>query len=291
MEDILPWYALSDPNDAQLDDLAKRYSLHPLHIEDCRQPGQRAKAEHGAGYLFVVLKPVTILEGTELRFADLCTFIGPDYCITVSDPDCQATSDALGRARRSDTSEPGRLFYLIFDTITDSYLAAIDRFDDRIDEIEDLVLDRPAPGVLQEVFQLKRALIELRRVLVNTRDVGLLVQRDAGPLVAHDLEPFFRDIYDHIARNLDAVEMLRDLLSNTLDVYLSSVANRTNEVMKVLTVLSTVALPSVVISGIYGMNVKNIPFIDSPQGMWIVVGMMVCSTVLLLWMLKKFRWL
>ncbi len=288
----MPWFALTDPNDAQLDELAARYGLHPLHIEDCRHPGQRAKIEPGANYLFVVLKPVTILDGTTLRFADLCIFIGHDYCITVSDPGCHATSDALSRARREDhNEEPGKLFYTIFDTITDSYLAAIDRFDDRIDEIEDLVLDRPQPDVLQEVFRLKRALIELRRVLVNTRDVSLFVQRDGGPLLPADLAPFFRDIYDHVARNLDAVEMLRDLLANTLDVYLSSVANRTNEVMKVLTILSTVALPAVVISGIYGMNVKNIPFLDSPYGIWIVLGLMAASTIVLLVLLKKLRWL
>jgi magnesium transporter len=291
-EDILPWYALTDPNDTQLDDLANRYSLHPLHIEDCRHPGQRAKAEQGAGYIFVVLKPVTILEGTELRIADLCIFIGRDYCITVSDPGCHATGDALSRARRAGPDqEPGKIFYAIFDTITDSYLAAIDRFDDRIDEIEDLVLDRPRPDVLQEVFRLKRALIELRRVLANTRDVSLFTQRDAGPFLPADLGPFFRDIYDHVARNLDAIEMLRDLLSNTLDVYLSSVANRTNEVMKVLTVMSTIALPSIVISGIYGMNVKGIPFLDSQAGVWIVVGLMIASTLALLGLLRKFRWL
>jgi len=288
----LPWFALTDPNDAQLDELAARYGLHSLHIEDFRHPGQRAKIEPGANYLFVVLKPVTILQKTELRFSDLCIFIGHDYFITVVDPGCHATADALSRARREDPNEePARLFYTIFDTITDSYLAAIDRFDDRIDEIEDLVLDRPQPDVLQEVFRLKRALIELRRVLVNTRDVSLFVQRDAGPLLPADLAPFFRDIYDHVARNLDAVEMLRDLLGNTLDVYLSSVANRTNEVMKVLTILSTIALPAIVISGIYGMNVKNIPFLDAPYGIWIVVGLMAASTLLLLGLLKKFRWL
>jgi magnesium transporter len=290
-EDILPWYALTNPNDPKLDELAARYGLHSLHIEDCRQPGQRAKVEQGANYLFVVLKPVTIEDGTELRFADLCIFIGHDYFITVSDPGCRTTSDALSRARRGDPNEePSKLFYAIFDTITDSYLAAIDRFDDRIDEIEDLVLDRPRPDVLAEVFRLKRALIELRRVLVNTRDVSLFVQRDAGPLLSSDLAPFFRDIYDHVARNLDAVEMLRDLLGNTLDVYLSSVANRTNEVMKVLTIMSTVALPSIVISGIYGMNVKNIPFLESPHGIWIVIGLMAASTILLLGLLRKFRW-
>ncbi len=287
----MPWYALTDPNDPNLDELATRYGLHSLHIEDCRHPGQRAKVEQGANYLFVVLKPVTIEDGTVLRFADLCIFIGHDYFITVSDPGCHTTSDALSRARRGDTNEePDKLFYTIFDTITDSYLAAIDRFDDRIDEIEDLVLDRPRPDVLQEVFRLKRALIELRRVLVNTRDVSLFVQRDAGPLLSAELAPFFRDIYDHVARNLDAVEMLRDLLGNTLDVYLSSVANRTNEVMKVLTIMSTVALPSIVISGIYGMNVKKIPFLESPHGIWIVVGLMAASTILLLGLLRKFRW-
>jgi magnesium transporter len=288
----LPWFALTDPNDTHLDELAARYGLHSLHIEDCRHPGQRAKIESGANYLFVVLKPVTILERIELRFSDLCIFIGHDYCITVSDPGCHSTSDALSRARRDDPNEePARLFYTIFDTITDSYLAAIDRFDDRIDEIEDLVLDRPRPDVLQEVFRLKRALIELRRVLVNTRDVSLFVQRDGGPLLPAGLAPFFRDIYDHVARNLDAVEMLRDLLSNTLDVYLSSVANRTNEVMKVLTILSTVALPAIVISGIYGMNIQNIPFLHAPHGIWIILGLMAASTIALLALLKKFRWL
>ena len=103
--------------------------------------------------------------------------------------------------------------------------------------------------------------------------------------------PFLRDIYDHVARNLDTVEMLRDLLSGALDVYLSSVANRTNQVMKVLTVLGTVALPAVVVSGIYGMNVKGLPGAESPYALAIVLSLMAASTVLLLWVLKRFHWL
>jgi magnesium transporter len=105
-----------------------------------------------------------------------------------------------------------------------------------------------------------------------------------------DLSPFFRDIYDHVARNLDSVETQRDLLNGTLDVYLSSLANRTNNVMKVLTILSTIALPALVISGVYGMNIKGIPFIDSPHGIWVVSGAMVLTTVGLLAFLKKFGW-
>src|SRR5207248_10659462 len=124
------------------------------------------------------------------------------------------------------------------------------------------------------IFETKRSLILLRRVLVNTRDVAGHLQRSESPFIARDLWPFLRDVYDHVARNLDAVEMQRDLLNGALDVYLSSVANRTNQVMKVLTVLGTIALPALVISGIFGMNLKGLPWIDSPHGSTIVGGIM-----------------
>ena len=146
------------------------------------------------------------------------------------------------------------------------------------------------PEAVQQILGLKRSLIGLRRVLVNTREVGVQIQRQSGNLISQDLAPFFRDVYDHIIGSLDLVETQRDLLSGTLEVYLSSLANRTNEVMKVLTVLSTIALPSIVISGIYGMNLKGIPYLDSPHAMWIVGCLMIGTTVALLAFLKKFGW-
>jgi magnesium transporter len=103
--------------------------------------------------------------------------------------------------------------------------------------------------------------------------------------------PFLRDVYDHLTRNLDQVEMLRDLLSGCLDVYLSSVANRTNQVMKVLTILSTIALPALVVSGIYGMNVKGLPGSEAHYGLIIVLAMMISSTAILLWLLRRFHWI
>ena len=117
------------------------------------------------------------------------------------------------------------------------------------------------------------------------------LQRDAGAILQPELYPFFRDVYDHSLRLLDMVETLRDLLQNTFDVYLSSVANRTNQVMKVLTVLGTVALPAVVVSSIYGMNVKGLPGAESPYALGIVFTVMVATTALLLWVLKRFGWL
>ena len=116
-------------------------------------------------------------------------------------------------------------------------------------------------------------MIELRRVLGNMRDVASHLQRLETELIQRDLWPFLRDVYDHLARNLDMVEMQRDLLTGAMDIYLSSVANRTNQVMKVLTVLGTIALPAVVISGFYGMNTKGLPGIDSPYGADIALGL------------------
>ncbi len=177
------------------------------------------------------------------------------------------------------------------DHVVDSYLPTLDYFDDALDSLEDEALESPAPTTLSRIFETKRALILLRRVLVNTRDVAGHLQRSESPYIARDLWPFLRDVYDHVARNLDTVEMMRDLLSGTLDVYLSSVANRTNQVMKVLTVLGTVALPALVVSGIYGMNVKGLPAADSPYGVIIVVAGMAAFTLALLYLLKRLRWL
>jgi len=156
--------------------------------------------------------------------------------------------------------------------------------------LEDKVFDDPSPSILQSVFGIKRELIDLRRVLVNTRDATLHLQRDPNTIIDADHQLYVRDTYDHVARLLDSVETQRDLLNNTLDIYLSSVSNRTNEVMKVLTVLGTVALPAIAISGIYGMNLKGLPFEESAHGAEWVGGMTVAATALLLYFLRRRKW-
>jgi magnesium transporter len=287
----MPWHHIPNPNDTKLDELAKRYNLHPLHVADCRSDNQRVKAEELPDYLFVLLKPVNFNQACELSFSSFNIFVGQNYCVTVGGEHCRAAQDALANARKlADAERPDQVLYRLFDSVVDGYLPAIDCIDDKIDRLEDVVLDNPSPAALQEIFELKRALIQLRRVLSNSRDVGNHLQRNAGSLIAPELAPFYRDIYDHIARNLDAVETQRDLLNGTLDVYLSSVANRTNNVMIVLTVLSTIALPAIVISGVYGMNLKGIPFMDASYGIWVVIGLILILTTGLLGMLKKFGW-
>jgi magnesium transporter len=285
------WYALDDPNDPKLDELAVQFQLHPLHIEDCRSNNERVKAEGTENYLFLILKYIQTVEDGNIGFGSVYLFVGRDFLITVRDRNCVG-QEVFERASKAGTEEkPAKLLYLITDSIVDSYFVSIDHSDDRIDELQDSVLDNPSPKILENLFDQKRKLIELRRVLVNLRDACMSLQRESGSILQPELYPFFRDVYDHALRLLDSVETLRDLLNNTFDVYLSSVANRTNQVVKVLTVLSTIALPALVISGIYGMNLKGLPFNESAHGTEIVVGMMVVSTGIVLWMLKKFDWL
>lgn len=296
----MPWYELNSADDPKLEELAKKYNLHPLHVEDARSADERIKVDQSTGYTFAVLKPVRMLPGADgapetVSFSTIDVFAGyhegEPFFITIAEESCANTAEALARARREGEDErPARLLYLILDTIVDLYFPAIDHYDDRIDELEDRVIAQPEPDTLQQVFAIKRQLIDLRRVLVGTRDATLHLQRDPGSIVDAEHQPFVRDIYDHTVRLLDSVETQRDLVNNALDIYLSSVANRTNEVMKVLTVLGTIALPAIAISGIYGMNLKGLPFEDSPYGAMIIAVMMLVCTGGLLLLLRRRRW-
>jgi magnesium transporter len=287
----MDWHEIRDPQDPELDRLAERYRLHPLHIEDCRHRHQSAKIEESRGYIFTVLKIVTEQTDGGLSESDMDIFLGRDFVITVEEKNCPPARQLLEKVRGAASGQRAdQVFYRIADGVVDSYLPILDHFNEVIDELEDQVLDRPAPETLARIFDTKRSLILLRRILVNTRDVAGHLQRSESDLIHREMWPFFRDIYGHVSRNLDLVETQRDLLTGTLDIYLSSVANRTNQVMKVLTVLGTIALPALVISGIYGMNLKGLPWVDSPHGVTIVSGVMAATTVVLLIILRLMRW-
>jgi magnesium transporter len=284
------WYDLRDANDPRLDQLAERFKLHPLHIEDCRHRGQNAKVEESSDYVFVVLKPVAIGPAGEFAFTDLDLFLGRDFLITVEEGGCAPARQILDRVRVDyHGTRADQLLYRIADGVVDCYLPALDLVDDVSDSLESEVLDQPSPELLNEIFTMKRNLIELRRVLANTRDVVGHLQRTQSELIGQDLWPFFRDLYDHVARNLDTVEVQRDVLSGLVEIYLSSMAQRTNQVIKILTVLSTIALPAVIISSFYGMNLQGLPWADEPLGAWIAAGLMGLSTLLLLGLLRLFR--
>jgi len=283
----LAWYDVSDPASPELDELAHRFELHPLQIEDCRHRPQRPKTEEHDHYIFAVLKHMH--SQRELEFDDIDLFLGPDFLISVRSKDSVIFESVRVRAEQEHIDRLDRLFYMIVDQIVDGYQPVLDKLADDISDIEDVVLDRPDPDTLAQIFSLKRKLVEFRRVASGMREVvNNLTRREKG-LLGDDLDVYFRDIYDHIIRTVELIETYRDLLSGALDIYLSAVANRTNEVMKVLTIWGTVALPLVIITGFFGMNLK-LPWADSVHGTAFAVALMAISTITVLVYFKKKHW-
>ena len=283
----LAWYEVADPASPELDELASRFGLHELQIEDCRHRPQRPKIEEHDHYIFTVLKHIH--DRSELEFDDIDLFLGRDFLISVRCADAAVIEIVRARAGEENVDRLDRLFYMIVDQIVDGYQPVLDKLADEISEIEDVVLDRPDPETLSRIFSVKRKLVEFRRVAGGMREVvNSLIRREKG-LVGDDLDPYFRDIYDHIIRTVDLIETYRDLLSGALDIYLSAVANRTNEVMKVLTIWGTVALPLVIITGFFGMNL-HLPLSNSPYGTDYAVALMAISTIAVLVYFKMKRW-
>jgi magnesium transporter len=283
----IAWFDVSDPASAELDELARRFELHELQIEDCRHRPQRPKTEEHDHYIFTVLKHIH--DSTELEFDDIDLFLGRDFLISVRAADAVVIESVRARAGEEKTDRLDRIFYMIVDQIVDGYQPVLDKLADEISEIEDVVLEQPDPETLARIFALKRKLIEFRRVAAGMREVvNALMRREKG-LLGDDLDPYFRDVYDHIIRTVDMIETYRDLLSGALDIYLSAVANRTNEVMKVLTIWGTVALPLVIITGFFGMNLK-LPWANDPHGTDYAVALMAVSTLSILIYFKVKHW-
>jgi magnesium transporter len=283
----LTWFDIADPASPDLDELARRFNLHELQIEDCRHRPQRPKTEEHDHYIFTVLKHMH--NHGDLEFDDVDVFIGKDFLITVRSGDSGIFDAVRARAEQEQVDRLDRLFYTIVDQIVDGYQPVLDKLADNISDIEDVVLDRPDPDTLAEIFSLKRKLVEFRRVAAGMREVvNSLIRRERG-ILGDDLDVYFRDVYDHIVRTVELIETYRDLLSGALDIYLSAVANRTNEVMKVLTIWGTVALPLVIITGFFGMNLL-LPWENSVHGTVLALALMVISTIAVLIYFKKKRW-
>jgi magnesium transporter len=289
-QELLPglaWFDIADPRSPALDDLAHRFGFHELQIEDCRHRPQRAKVEDHERYVFAVLKHMHA--NGELEFDDLDVFVGPDHLVTVHEGECALMEKVRVRAEQAHATRVDRLFYLLIDVVVDEYSPVLDRVAEDISDIEGEVLSRPEPDVLARIFVLKRQLIEFRRVAGGMRELVNAVMRREGGLLADELDPYFRDVYDHLVRTVEFIETYRDLLTGSLDIYLSAVANRTNEVMKVLTIYGTVALPLVIITGFFGMNLK-LPWADSHHGSLYAIALMVVSTVSILLYFRLKRW-
>ena len=220
-------------------------------------------APHEAPPEYGTLRPSKVSAATvRLRFEDFDIFLGQDFILTVDEGECTFIPAVARRISAEPTLQtPDCIAHAIIDSAVDQYLPTLDHLGDFINQLEDRVLRRPSPETLREIFRVKRTLLDFRRVATAMREAvnGLIRRYDSPNLTMRprerELRIYYRDVYDHIVRVIDFVETYRDLLTGSLDIYLSAVANRTNEVMKILTIWGTIALPFLVFTGFYGMNI------------------------------------
>ena len=281
-EDRLRWIDLRGQDAGQLALLHERFGLHPLAIEDCAHLDQRPKMEEYRDHLFLVTQGFGSSgeRVEELELQELHTFLGERFLITVHLDEIGALEKAWARL----AGEPKLLergvdfaYYLVADGMVDDVFPILDRIADELEELEDSVLASPRREDLQRIFELKHHLVAMRKVLSPQRDVlGLLAKR-GDPRVSERTALYLRDVYDHLVRINESIEASRDLLGNTLDAYLSGVGQRTNEIVKHLTILSAIFLPLAFVVGFFGQNFVSLLFFEN----WVRSGPLMWTMVAL----------
>lgn len=296
-ESAVIWVDMESPtvDDEQI--LLDVFKFHPLTVEDCRENRHYPKIEEFDGYIYFIVHGVTAdISPDRFNTIELDGFLGPNYVITYHHAMFRSINNVKQLLRTTPIAcqrGPAFLLHQILDQIVDFYLPVLDDFDDRIDRLEQdiFALKRPNSEILTDIMALKRSVLRLRRISGKQMDILHRMSRGEFVLIPNDMRPFYRDVYDHLIRVVDLSESYRDLISGSLDAYLSVVSNRMNEIMKVLTIFSAIMLPLTFIAGVYGMNFDNMPELHSRYGYFAVIVVMLVVAVGMLMFFKRRGWI
>jgi magnesium transporter len=287
------WLDLDRPSEDDFEILREVFGFHPLAVEDSEQFDQRAKIEEYDDFVFLVVYGAS---PDEDRLVEVHCFYSERFLVTVHQDDCPAFAEIRRRYQKRDEAidRPSLLLYRIVDGLVDSFFPILADFDDRIDELEDQIFREASDKQLQEIFAMKRLLVGMRKAVSPQRDAfaGLMGGVAELPGLAEGDERYFRDVYDHLIRISDLIDSYRDLLSSAMDVYLSTVSNRLNAVMKQLAVIATIFLPLAWLTGFFGQNfgylVRNIGGWETFVGLG--VGIELLALAILLAFFKRRGW-
>jgi len=278
--------------------LEKVFEFHPLSIEDTLSPGSRVKFEEYDRYVFVVMAVIRFDEGTpepyDLATSNLYFFLGKNFLVTVHalpSKSCAIVRDRLQRNPDLLARGVEMAMHNIIDQSVDAYFPIVEELNTMVDSLEERLFERFDPGLIHEIFKAKRSAFSLRRHVGPLREVlNILTNRPCG-FIRPDTQLYYRDVYDHTIRIVESMDTVRDLLAGVLETYLSQTSNRLNTVMKQLSIVATIALPLIVIAGIFGMNFSQMPFTHNPYGFYGALVVMAVTSGVIMWWLKKNRWL
>ena len=297
------WIDVTDPQGDEVDALGAIFALHPLTIEDAHHRHQRPKVELFEGYAFVVVHPLAMRDGPdggELVDQELHAFVGPRYIATIrygTEPFSLKGVEHrwLGQPEMLAREGGGFATYVLVDEVVDDYLSIIEVFEDRADDLEDDVFEEPVAegegSELQErIFRLKREVVRLRRFAAPLRQSLDMIQEEPK-IAGSKLQPYYRDVSEHVIRVTELADNIRDLLTSLLEVRVSQVANRMNDIMKKLSAWAGIILVPTLIAGVYGMNFANMPELGWSVGYPAALGTMLLSSGILYVVFKRRGWL
>src|ERR1700730_7558327 len=289
------WLDIEKPDAEDYKLLEETFKAHPLTIEDIQQQNQRPKIDEYPEYNFVVIFQAD-WQGDDVSFLEHHLFVGPYYLITVHQEPAPALAELQARIEKSPAltkGQPAFMTYLVIDALVDATFPVLELIDETVDQMEDEIIKKAAPDSLDRIYHLKHSVTELRRYLGAQRDVFQRLITHGIHLQQQDMTLYYRDVYDHIVRQYETADSLRDLLTSAMAVYLSTVSNRLNLTMKTLTAIASLFLPLSFLTGFYGMNfafltgVLETPYIAFAFG----VGTMLVATGIQLYLFRRRGWI
>jgi magnesium transporter len=291
----LLWIDLYDCSNQELNYVGELFNFHPLAIEDCLQVSPRAKVDNYRDYYFFVFHALRYDEESEneITTAELDVFLGPNYLVTIHKTSLPSVARVVKQCLRSTElmqRGPDYLLYHIVDGIVDETFPILEQIGERIDDLEDEIYINPVREVTDEILALKRSILLLRKVVIPQKRIFANVNGRYSFQIHDDNKPYYLDLVDLLERVTDTADTYRDLVSSAMDTYHSVVSNHTNEVIRVLTIISTIMMPLTFITGLFGMNVP-LPLQDRPAEFWsILFGSFALVFIMLGWFRNK-RWL
>lgn len=290
------WCQIKGVHDAAMvQEIGELFQLHPLVMEDILNTDQRPKLEVHEHYLYIVVKTLDFdVETSEARTEQISLVLGDGFLLSFQEGDnelFQGVRNRLNTGRRLRVLRADYLAYALIDTLVDNYFLLLEKFGDNVELLEEELLSNPSPATLAKIHHYKREMLLLRKAVWPLREVLVSLSRDESDLVSRDTQMYVRDVYDHTIHIMDSIDTIRDLLAGMLDLYISSVSNHMNEIMKVLTIFASIFMPLTFIAGVYGMNFQNMPELSMPWGYPIAMGVMITIGVSLAAFFRWKKWL
>jgi magnesium transporter len=278
-----------------INEIGDQFKLHPLLLEDVLNVEQRPKCEEFENYLFFTIKMFHQTQDQGISYEHVSFALGKNTVISFQERPEDLFDLLRDRLRKSfgkiRNKHTDYLFYRFIDTIVDNYYFVLDSFAEKIEQLEDEVMENPSTKTLQKLQGIRKELIYLRRSVYPLRESINSLMKSESPLMRKETEKYFADVYDHTIHVIESLDTYRELLGGIMDLYMNSVSNKMNEIMKVLTIMSTIFIPLTFIAGIYGMNFENIPELGFEWGYPAVWILMLVIAIIMLLLFKKKKWI